>query len=277
MATVKGKLLTFVRRTFPYLGIFYNENDRKIFSLRKRYEGESCFIIGNGPSLTADDLELVKKTGFRSFGVNKIYLIYDQTDWRPDFYVCEDVPFIESALSGIEAVEAKIKFLTKVKGLSETEGTIWIKRIETYFDAKPQFFSNPIPHVFCGQTVIYICMQYALYMGFKKIYLLGVDFNWKLDGIEQDEKYLSVITKDENHFHPEYFKPGEKQYLPTRDHYNFMIKCLELARKVSGIQDTTIYNATRGGKLEVFERISLEDLLLSIPASKEKLHSLGQS
>jgi hypothetical protein len=44
-------------------------------------------FVGNGPSLTLEKLEAIEGP---SFACNRIHLLYDKTDWRPDFYVYTD-------------------------------------------------------------------------------------------------------------------------------------------------------------------------------------------
>jgi len=47
-----------------------------------------AFVIGNGPSLKPDQLDLLRNE--ISFGVNRIHLIYPQTKWRPTYWVLMD-------------------------------------------------------------------------------------------------------------------------------------------------------------------------------------------
>ena len=49
-----------------------------------------AFVIGNGPSLTSDQLDLIHKNEDVSFGVNRIHLIYPETKWRPTNWVIMD-------------------------------------------------------------------------------------------------------------------------------------------------------------------------------------------
>ena len=44
-------------------------------------------FVGNGPSLTLDQIEAIDGP---SIGCNRIHLIYDQTEWRPNWYVYTD-------------------------------------------------------------------------------------------------------------------------------------------------------------------------------------------
>lgn len=48
------------------------------------HKGQRCFIIGTGPSLTVEDLELLKDE--ICFGSNRIFEIYPRTSWRPTYY-----------------------------------------------------------------------------------------------------------------------------------------------------------------------------------------------
>ena len=49
-----------------------------------------AFVIGNGPSLKAEQLDLLHQNDCITFGVNRIHLIYDQTKWRPTYWVIMD-------------------------------------------------------------------------------------------------------------------------------------------------------------------------------------------
>jgi hypothetical protein len=86
--------------------------------IRKRYlkqfknlhPGERCFIIGNGPSLTPEDLAKLKSE--ISFGSNKIYLAFDQTEWRPSYYVVEDDHMIRQHHKTIRDLNGFVKFVS---------------------------------------------------------------------------------------------------------------------------------------------------------------------
>ena len=86
-------------------------------------------------------------------------------------------------------------------------------------------------------------------MGFKEIYLIGVDCNYSSGN--------SVITK-ESYFDPRLFNNGRSYAPPEVDTNLLAYAC---ARQVCDKQGVKIYNATRGGKLEIFERVSLDDIL----------------
>ena len=52
------------------------------------YAGRKIFVIGNGPSLKAADLDMLE--GNISIASNRINLIYDECRWRPTFHTVVD-------------------------------------------------------------------------------------------------------------------------------------------------------------------------------------------
>ncbi|WP_167881426.1 6-hydroxymethylpterin diphosphokinase MptE-like protein [Leptospira biflexa] len=252
-------LTNFLRRLLASFALSWNTNDNLIYKFKSKYSGQTCVIVGNGPSLTKDDLDFISQKGIKSFGVNKIYLIYSDTVWRPDFYVCEDIPTIESAFEEINTKIDCPKFIINDERLLRNNNTIRFNRIASDFK-EIDFFNNPIPYLFCGQTVTYICMQLAVFMGFKTIVLLGQDFTWEFQDDVVDAEGYAVVSEDNEHFHPEYYKPGEKQYRMTRKHYKYLIDAMSFAKAKCEKYGVRVFNGTRGGNLEVFPRIPLEKI-----------------
>ena len=62
---------------------------------------------------------------------------------------------------------------------------------------------------------------------------------------------------DVNHFHPDYRKEGEKWHIPNLHVHE---KSFTKAKEASQEHGFQIYNATRGGKLELFPRAEFESL-----------------
>ena len=109
------------------------------------------------------------------------------------------------------------------------------------------FSMNIDRFMYNGYTVTYVCIQLALYMGFKEIFLLGVDFNYSDD-----------VYSESNHF-----KGYQKHYKDIRLNEikpERMLNAYHKAKKIAEAEGKRIYNATRGGKLEVFERRTLDSL-----------------
>ena len=98
--------------------------------------------------------------------------------------------------------------------------------------------------VYSGCTVIGFAIQLAYYMGFKEVYLLGVDCDYSKGKYFDDMKL--------NRF----FNAGNEKF-----GWNKIFKSYEVLKNVFEKDDRKIYNATKGGKLEVFDRKKLEDVL----------------
>ena len=122
----------------------------------------------------------------------------------------------------------------------------------------PFSFSTDIAHQLdCRGTVTFTCMQLAAYMGFSRIYLLGVDHNYQKTIDIHGNVVVDPNAKD-------YFCEGYDDDIKdavvhdmgnnTRAYQDAKAYCDQTRGR------TTIYNATRGGKLEVFERVGFDAL-----------------
>lgn len=220
-------------------------------------EGESCFIIGNGPSLKGEDLELLNKYHIKSFGCNSIYKAYDKIQWRPDYYVVVDINGIEIVKDDLQYISDNCKYL-----FSRSNGRLRycadkyknIRLFKSVFSESEEQFSfseDCAEQLYIGHTVTYAMLQLAVYMGFKKIYLLGIDHQYATqvaNGIEEHNQvpnYSSLLERNNEGV----FYVIDKTTLAYR-----------AARKYADEHGIKIYNATRGGKLEVFERVDFNSL-----------------
>ena len=244
------------RRIIPYLE--KRRDYRKLSKFKDRHRGEGCFIIGNGPSLTLEDLEKLK--GETTFAANKIWLIFDKTDWRPQYYVLEDDHIINQHQEEIRRLKGLPKFVNRQwKHLFRDDPeAIWYPWHRLDDDEFPKFSDNALEIVYCGYQVTYISLQLAYFMGFSRVYLIGVDFNYSLAHQGQDTVEHSALVQD--HFVPDYYKPGEMRYIPKLDLTERALRCGKEFYEAHGRK---VYNATRGGKLEVFDRVCLEEALRS--------------
>ena len=237
---------------------FNNSRSVKTLEMFKdKYKGKRCFIIGNGPSLTVEDLEKLKDEV--TFAFNRIYYIFNKTEWRPTFYCSEDIKIIQNSLEQINDLDIEYKFIPIIL---KNDYSIDIDSA-TYFNQKyiksnppmPDFSDDISKYIACGSTVTYSAMQIAAYMGFKEIYLIGVDHSFARYRNEKGEIVEDNNLKD--YFCEEYNKDKDKLDIPsTVDSTLAYMKAEEYSRQ----HGFRIYNATRGGKLEVFERVNFDEL-----------------
>lgn len=244
--------LVFIKRKIQY---YLSNSSKNLKTFKNIHSGERCFVIGNGPSLTSGDLNMLKNEV--TFASHRIFNIFDQTVWRPTYYIGQDVTLLKEIREQVKQVEAKNKFLPiNVKEFYKSivdDAIYFFLRSKKFYPGLPEFSTNASRQLFEGYSVTYGAIQLAVYMGFKEIYLLGVDFNYSLT-VDHEGK----ITK----------RDGVKDYFSDDNNLGLNLPNLELsllgfqaAEKFANENGVIIKNATRGGNLEVFERVMLEDIL----------------
>ena len=90
--------------------LFCDRNLKKWEKLKQQRNSERIFIIGNGPSLNLHDLNLLHKHGELSFAFNKIYLAFEQTKYRPTYYMVEDIWVAKNNAKKINSLQGFPKF-----------------------------------------------------------------------------------------------------------------------------------------------------------------------
>lgn len=241
----------------------------RLKSLRNKYAGHRCFIMGNGPSLNETPLELLSNEYV--WGVNRCYLLFDRIKWRPHFYIAIDTRVVPDNTSEImeylsEFQETRsffpIKFRLK-NTLNSKPNIFWYRDLPVEDSYPEGHFSTKVnSYVREARTVTIAAMQIAVYLGFNPIYLIGCDTSYtipKSAKFEDEKKDFIISTSDDdpNHFSPQYFGSGKKYHQPYPDR---MIFAYKQAKVVCDMLDVDVYNATYGGNLEVFPRISFPSL-----------------
>lgn len=215
------------------------------------HEGERCFIVCTGPSLTLQDVEALK--GEYTFGLNSITKIFPQTDWRPTYYAIEDMDAYLSLEDDLLAAGMKQCFASdllirmlkpKVDFIAYPFDRLNHSTMRYCPSMKPRlaFSGDAYMIVYGAFTVACSAMQLAVYMGFKEIYLIGCDCDY---------------SGEKKHFTD--FRDSTQRTI--LDEEQKMILTYETAKKYCDEHGIIIRNATRGGKLEVFERVDFDELM----------------
>ncbi|WP_286131652.1 6-hydroxymethylpterin diphosphokinase MptE-like protein [Bacillus sp. FJAT-25509] len=214
--------------------------------LQSKHKGQRCFIVATGPSLTAADLQLLKEEV--TISMNSICLAFDETDWRPTYYGIQDVGVFNLLQPSIENSGLQYKFIShtiaKQKQVSEGYYVFPLNLLDhmiPHKKYKTKFSDDAFKVIYDGYSITYSMIQLAVYMGFSEIYLIGVDCNYSLNSPQHFKDYGYRETSSEAVIR--------------------MINAYKEAKKFADRNQIKIYNATRGGMLEVFERVNLEDIL----------------
>jgi len=233
-------------------------------SLKDKYKGKRCFIIGNGPSLNKCDLSLLNKE--YSFAVNGIFYKTKEMGYRPNFYMVEDNHVVYDNLKKINSYKCEYKFFPNSykEIIVPDETTIFMPtdfgfyREHHPFFCKPRFSKDVSKEIFTGQSVTIMQLQLAYHLGFTEVYLIGMDFSYALPPSTVVEGVNYTSTEDDvNHFHPDYFGKGKKWHDPKLDR---VLQNYEKCKEEFEADGRRIYNATVGGKLELFERKDYTEL-----------------
>lgn len=247
----------------------------QIVALKQTRKNKRCFILGNGPSLKEDDLSLLADEDVMT--TNWFCLHEQVATVNPLFHcICSHTVFggwgnpephlqddFAAALQRLPS-ETRIVFSFCFKEVLERERVFPNHELRYLVFEKPQkefieklgrFDVDLDQPLMDGHTgVITFCMWLAFYMGYEEIYLLGCDCDYG-----EDKKSGSPYF---------YAKEQHKTLSSSKKHLDSVwreggpiFECYELVRQEAARRGITIMNATAGGKLEIFPRTRLAEVV----------------
>ena len=241
-----------------YLRFFYHPIHRKKYKVLSRYkdchQGKRCFIVATGPSLQLEDINKLK--GEICFGMNSIFKLYDKTEWRPTYYAIIDSSVYRRIKNDIEQIDIEGLFFPDRILDSALVNAHYVPFIDNWCNSaierrvipnifqKRKFGRDMTKRFYAGASVVHFIMQIAFYMGFSEIYLLGTDCS-------APNKH-STLTP---------YKDSDQLGNSPQDIYDGLMQDYEIAKQEAIKRGIKIINATRGGALELFPRVDLDDLL----------------
>lgn len=246
----------------------------ELISANKKYHnihcGERVFIVCTGPSINTQNIEKLKNEhviAVSGFCLHNSCKIID-----PEYYC---VPTFEESYTKELATER----LTRIVRLTERAQFFYstheknvVESIDEYNSRNVNYLSfkaiedfefwdvdlcNSIPF---SQSVSIMALMIAIYMGFSEIYLVGVEhdslFTGQYNHCYENQKSVDAFNNYDlkgdylkaNNFTSEIFSLSNlwKQYIYMRE--------------IASRMNINIYNATKGGILDVFERKEFEKL-----------------
>jgi hypothetical protein len=200
-----------------------------------------------------------------TFASNRIYLAFNQTEWRPTYYTVIDILVAEQYAQTISTLPLKKIFSSDIRfAMPFVKDVTWVHTLDKPTkDNKvaPLFSHNLRIGAYGGWTVIYLQLQIAFYMGIREVYLLGVDFNYDISSPSGEMSIHGPVIRQQgqqNHFHPDYREPGERWTMPRPD---IQYRAFLSAKKAFEMQGGKIYNASRKTLLDVYSLVDFDDVV----------------
>jgi len=229
-----------------------------------------AFVIGNGTSLKDTPLHLLKDEV--TFAMNRIHLIYPETDWRPTYWVYTDIQdmpddqWISDCLFHLEQDYHSFIWSNLCTMIELKRGAwdywkpnvTWIPICTEHVSMDIASPRRPnswhLPTLCKFGTGSAIALQLAVLKGYNPIYVVGMDL-----GFQPKEEG----GDDPNHFSKDYlvwdmhcqFQVDANRKNATHHHAHTM------ALKACQERGIKIFNATIGGNLEVYPRVNLEEVV----------------
>lgn len=227
----------------------YSELER----FRNIHMGKRGFVVATGPSLKIDDLDTLHRHHEICISVNKAYRVYDRTMWRADYMGIGDPKALDDIDMNISEMPGEWFIgdnTYHVDGREKISGINYFHfKLHGFLPFCPRFSEDFSKGTFWGGTITFdFGLQFAHFLGLKEIYIIGADNSF------------GKVTDSNNHFIPDYFSKEEAKndYVPY--HEKEINLAYESAERYSRENGFRIFNATRGGKLEAFERVNFDDL-----------------
>lgn len=260
-------------------GLFYNIKNSGGLTrnsvLKNKHEGERCFILGNAPSLLNHDLDLLQ--GESIFTVSNGYLNPAYERLKPKYHCLPQLTYsdVEAGMSESKAVEW---FSNMDDALGEAEiflhlneyslvkrNSLFSKRRVWYVGTHPSLQTKSEYDLTKALSPIgtapHMVLAIAMYMGFKNIYLLGIDYNFLCT-----RKYNYFFDRSMLNFSdPSVGYDGQVRTSLVEDlegTWRIFLgfdKLSELAGRLS----VNVFNCSQTSMLETFPRVHLLDVLKS--------------
>ncbi len=232
---------------------------QRLAALKDVHRGERCFIIGNGPSLKQTDLSRLR--GEYTFGLNRIYLMFPELGFATTYYLSINSLVIEQCAADICSLPMP-KFLSwrshpLIQPTDDGRIVHDLAFLHTTYTG-PKFAHDARGRLWEGATVTYVALQLAYHMGFQQVILIGVDHSFSTQG----KPNTTVVSQgdDPDHFNASYFGKGFRWQLPDLETSE---RAYRMARQNYEATGRQVIDATLGGKLTVFKKVSYESLFTS--------------
>ncbi|MBE0617652.1 MAG: hypothetical protein IH608_06975 [Proteobacteria bacterium] len=197
-------------------------------------------------------MDLARVNGYHVFGLNKIFLLFDRHPMNLSYHVAVNPLVIRQSVKPFASIRCPSFF-----SYAAARGVL-LPQKKQYLIATGGGFGfqgNLLGLLPEGNTVTFVALQIAFFMGFSQVFLIGVDHSYSCAGSPNEKQKLDRV--DVNHFDPSYFQ-NQKWQLPDLEASELAYRIADFHYRRAGRR---VYDATLDGKLDVFEKISFDAAL----------------
>jgi len=197
-----------------------------------------------------------------TFGSNRVYLGFEKWGFETTYWGIVDELQIKQCYDDYnQALSSKIiKFIPK-QFKSYFNGI-------NYFPLNVVYQPNPFPqfardfdNIYDGWSVSYMLLQLAYLLGYKEIYLVGMDYNYVIEK-EQERRNNKWSDKNSiNHFTQEY-NADEKGVIWNKPNFEKTDLAYDFASNFLQKEGVKVMNATPQSKLKAFDFVKYEQLFV---------------
>jgi len=266
---IPPNIYKWIEQMYFELGIGISSKDLNTvirnITLQNKYVGERCFVIGNGPSLNAMDLSLLKNE--RTIAMNRFDKNPALAHWQPGFLCMldsekvfkENPALLKEFTEPFNGVIPKDGYVVHIstKPIVQNLGA---KLYRTYFvktsidvkdivDTKTEWdLARQMPG---GWSTAVLGIALAMYLGSKEIYLIGMDHNWLA------EKTLY------SHFYDPEDKQTHSSYIELMEYTLKVFQGYKVVKQYADQRGIKILNATPGSYIDVFPHVDYNTIFRS--------------
>ncbi|MES9955631.1 MAG: 6-hydroxymethylpterin diphosphokinase MptE-like protein [Sedimenticola sp.] len=235
----------------------------KNISLRDCNKGKRAFIVGNGPSINQQNLKVL--TNELVFFVNRGFLHPDYESIKPTYHIFIDPKMAtgEWPLSFVDQAAEKnkdVEFIMNGRWFNMPEFEPYKKKYKIHWTMQSLFFQPwrkacvDLTRIGPGGAVVEQGILFALYMGCRDIFFLGVDGNGLCHNLIGEESHFYGVNEEDI----------ESSYSDIWRDLSMMSNSLRrwaILSKFCAARNVNLVNLTKGGIINCCARNSLEDIV----------------
>ena len=226
---------------------------------------KGCFLIGNGPSLNAVDVSVLRF--YQTIAFNRAYIAFDQWGFVPDYYACFDSLVIADNFEEIKIMLAKssaTKFFfsdsARNYGIAPSPNVAFVTLHSS------DLYTVGIDRISDLGNVAASSLQILAALGFERVVLVGVDGRYAPSrGRPSGEPGIVRLETDVDHFCPQY---GSGKLRRENPDMKRILGAWKHAARGCGEFGLDVRNASPGSAIGVFPTLSFTDALQWIPRKK---------